>query len=185
MPYTNSEITALTSNSGPRAGFSSGKTELLSGEAREALGLSPLPQAQPAGAKTTLGKDDFLKLLLAQLSNQDPLKPMEDKEFIAQLAQFNALEQMQQVNTHLVDMLAGMSLGQASSLIGKQVEAGQISGIVTGVAMADGKAKLTLNTPTGAVQVAMSQVTSVASSDVEETGMVDETEETQPEAGNG
>jgi hypothetical protein len=51
--------------------------------------------------------------------------------------------------------------------------------------MADGKAKLTLSTPTGAVQVALAQVTSVTSSDVEETGMVDETEETEPEAGNG
>ena len=185
MPYTNSEITALTSNTAPRAGFSNGTTELLSGEAREALGLSPLPQAQPTGAKATLGKDDFLKLLLAQLSNQDPLKPMEDKEFIAQLAQFNSLEQMQQVNTHLVDMLSGLSLGQASSLIGKEVEAGQISGTVTAVTMSDGKAKLTLSTSSGAVQVALAQVTSVTSSDVVETGMVDETEETEPEADNG
>ena len=161
MPYTSSPITALTGTSAPKAGTSLQAPELLSGEARESLGLGALPQAGAPVAKTARGKDDFLKLLLAQLSNQDPLKPMEDKEFIAQLAQFNSLEQMQQVNTHLVDMLAGMSLSQASSLIGKFVEAGQFSGVVNAVTMADGKAKVTLDTDQGAVQVALAQVTRV------------------------
>jgi len=48
-----------------------------------------------------LGKDAFLKLLITQLRNQDPLNPMEDKEFIAQMAQFSTLEQMQQLNKNI------------------------------------------------------------------------------------
>ncbi|WP_352419603.1 flagellar hook capping FlgD N-terminal domain-containing protein [Proteiniborus sp.] len=48
-----------------------------------------------------LGKDAFLKLLITQLRNQDPLNPMEDKEFIAQMAQFSTLEQMQELNKNV------------------------------------------------------------------------------------
>ena len=48
----------------------------------------------PASAQQPLGKDDFLRLLVAQLSAQDPLNPMDSREFTAQLAQFSTLEQM-------------------------------------------------------------------------------------------
>lgn len=122
-------------------------------------GLSPL---SPAASNTLqsvtqgqrasggeLGKDAFLKLLLAQLRNQDPLRPMEDREFIAQLAQFNSLEQMQQVNDRLQDMLAIQSLSQASSLIGQQVltkvldaDGQVVSGAVQAITMLDGAPQL-------------------------------------------
>lgn len=85
-----------------------------------------------------LGKDDFLKLLITQLSNQDPLQPVDDREFIAQMAQFSALEQIQNIN-------ANMDMMRATALIGKTVDAGSISGIVDGVSIAGSKVYLSVN----------------------------------------
>lgn len=76
--------------------------------------------------KSSLGQSDFLKLLVTQLQHQDPLNPMDDKEFVAELSQFSSLEQLTNVNTNLktltsvVDAQAGMSV---VGFIGKQVRA--------------------------------------------------------------
>lgn len=56
--------------------------------------LSSLQQKQREGGKDVLGKDDFMKILMTQLQNQDPLNPMQDKDFIAQMATFSTLEQI-------------------------------------------------------------------------------------------
>ena len=63
-----------------------------------------------------LGKDDFLKLLITQLQNQDPMEPMEDQDFIAQIAQFSSLEQMQNLNN-------SFSYSMGFSLMGKYISA--------------------------------------------------------------
>ncbi len=58
--------------------------------------------------QSSLGKDDFMKLLFAQMKNQDPQNPMDDREMAAQLAQFSSLEQMTNVNTNLADLKTTM-----------------------------------------------------------------------------
>ncbi|WP_027338694.1 flagellar hook assembly protein FlgD [Halonatronum saccharophilum] len=68
-----------------------------------------------------MGKDEFLKLLMTQLKYQDPLEPMDDKEFIAQMAQFSSLEQMQNLNSTMSDFVRYQSLSQVSNFVGKEV----------------------------------------------------------------
>ncbi|NBX92169.1 MAG: hypothetical protein EB120_03500 [Proteobacteria bacterium] len=87
--------------------------------------LTEMP-AERSKPKNTLGKDDFLKLLMAQLNNQDPLKPMEHQEFSAQLAQFGSLEQLQNIHKGIENLQGGMgneSKLSAIGMIGKQVHA--------------------------------------------------------------
>jgi flagellar basal-body rod modification protein FlgD len=77
-----------------------------------------------ASAKNVLGKDDFLKMMIAQLKNQDPMNPMDGTAFTAQLAQFSSLEQLQNVNTQLTSFTKqqqALGNSQAVNFIGKQV----------------------------------------------------------------
>jgi flagellar basal-body rod modification protein FlgD len=74
------------------------------------------------GAQNSLGKDDFLKILLTQLTHQDPTKPLEDKEFVAQMAQFSTLEQISNMSSELSNLYALLARSQAFGLLGKTVE---------------------------------------------------------------
>jgi flagellar basal-body rod modification protein FlgD len=102
------------------------------------------------GSRNDLGKDDFLQLLIAQLRNQDPLKPMEDREFIVQLAQFRTLEQMEKMTASLDKLLEGQdklmqaqAVALASGLLGKTVATKDgVAGAVSKVLIAEGKPKL-------------------------------------------
>ena len=80
----------------------------------------------------SLGKDDFLKLLITQLQNQDPMSPMEDKEFIAQMAQFSSLEQMTNMASEFSQMSRMVSAGRALEMLGRTVEVEQGERVVTG-----------------------------------------------------
>jgi flagellar basal-body rod modification protein FlgD len=83
-------------------------------------------------ASNSLGKDDFLSLLITQLQNQDPTSPMEDREFIAQMAQFSTLEQMTNMSNGFAQVTNLINSSQALGLIGKQVEVLQGSSAITG-----------------------------------------------------
>ena len=91
---------------------------------------SPLTGPAPEAKKSTeLGKDDFLQLLTVQLKFQDPLNPMQDTDFIAQMAQFSSLEQLQNMNQSLDKNLgsdqqlsAAFQSNLITSLVGKTVE---------------------------------------------------------------
>jgi flagellar basal-body rod modification protein FlgD len=77
-------------------------------------------------SREALGKDDFLKLLITQLQNQDPLSPMDNSQFLAQMAQFSSLEQMQNLNASFDEsMLISQSLSNSSAagFIGRHVRA--------------------------------------------------------------
>ncbi|MBD5413397.1 MAG: flagellar hook assembly protein FlgD [Treponema sp.] len=73
-------------------------------------------------ASQSLGKDDFLKLLITQLSNQDPTNPMEDTEFISQMAQFSSLEQITNMNESFSKMAAMINSSQGMNLLGRTVD---------------------------------------------------------------
>jgi flagellar basal-body rod modification protein FlgD len=102
-----------------------------------------------------LGKDDFLKILLVQLQNQDPLNPMEDKEFIAQMANFSSLEQMINISSMLEQFMKTQhdhALLRYSEWIGKNVywqeDENTKSGIVKSVSQKDQQIFLELDNGT-------------------------------------
>ncbi|NLI92202.1 MAG: flagellar biosynthesis protein FlgD [Peptococcaceae bacterium] len=101
-----------------------------------------------------LGKDDFLKLLVAQLKNQDPMSPMDNSQFVAQLAQFSSLEQMNnmvkavdELKTSMTALYGQSLLTQGAAMIGKEavgINSGgeEVSGRINSVKMVDNVLKV-------------------------------------------
>lgn len=97
--------------------------------------------------KTQLGKEDFLKLLVTQLQYQDPLAPMDNTEFIAQTAQFTALEQMQNLNQTMTNAQAFATIGKGVFMNTKNEQTGKyemIYGVVQSVDIKNGKPYLNI-----------------------------------------
>ncbi len=81
-----------------------------------------------------LGQGDFLKLLTVQLQQQDPMKPMDDTQSIAQMAQFSSLQQMAAISDGIAAMRLDSQLASAGTLLGREVTVSTTSGkTVTGV----------------------------------------------------
>jgi len=83
-----------------------------------------------------MGKDDFLRILLTQLAHQDPTAPMQDKEFIAQMAQFSSLEQMTNMASDFAKMARMLQANEAVNSLGRAVEVSAGETTVQGVIQA-------------------------------------------------
>jgi len=91
-----------------------------------------------------MGREAFLKLLVTQIQMQDPLEPLKAENFVAQLAQFSSVEQLESANLQLSIMQQAHATSQALLLIGRNIATGEggVTGVVQEVVFADGQPKL-------------------------------------------
>src|SRR3954463_1020377 len=121
------------------------------------------PATQPKGTMQTLGKDDFLKLLVGQLQHQDPLAPSDDQQWIGQMAAFSQLEQVSNMAAATEKIVDPLNTNGALSLIGHTVtyldsSGASKTGKVDTVDMADGTATLTVDGVAGIDAGSVTQV---------------------------
>jgi flagellar basal-body rod modification protein FlgD len=116
--------------------------------------------SQVSAISGALAQDQFLQLLVAQLQNQDPLNPVSDTDFIAQLSQLSTLQSLQSMDANFAQVLRLQQLTSGANLVGKTVtysnDDGTKSGVVSAVAVTDGQFQLTVGSDT----VALDNVTS-------------------------
>ena len=95
-------------------------------------------QATTSTSKTAVDYQSFLKLLIAEMKNQDPTKPMDSTQYVAQLATFSQVEQSVQTNTKLDQIMSSSALSQADALIGRSITSadGKTTGTVASVRLA-------------------------------------------------
>lgn len=135
-----------------------------------AIGTQPITGAYDEMVKDSsiMGQDDFLKMLVAQLQNQDPLEPMSNDQMMQQMTQFGTLEELESINDNLTEMNASSSLVQASAMIGKAVyginaqSGADITGVVEGITIEDGITFAHISTPDGTGTLKLTEILSVA-----------------------
>lgn len=120
------------------------------------MATSAIDSASLAQTTKTAGlsMDDLLKLLMTELSYQDPLKPVDNKDFLTQMAQFTSLDTTRQLNDNIQKLLTSQSLNQSVGLLGKTVDAntdakGLVSGQVTALQLVSGEPEITVKTSSG------------------------------------
>lgn len=121
---------------------------------------APVPSNVPSNADAAtdafgLNFESLLRIILTQLTYQDPLKPIENFEFVSQLAQFSQIQQAQVANERLASLAEAQAVSQATALLGKIVDvpAGNvtISGRVTAVSLSGTQPTVTIDTDAGQV----------------------------------
>lgn len=119
----------------------------------DSLGGAPTTGTSSSTSATDafgLGFEDLLKIVLTQLTYQDPLKPMDNFEFVSQLAQFAQIQQTQGMATNLETLVSAQASSQATVLLGKTVDvpAGEVTltGKVTGIAFTQAGPTITIKT---------------------------------------
>jgi flagellar basal-body rod modification protein FlgD len=117
--------------------------------------------------QSTLNQDDFIKLFLTQLTFQDPLEPVDNREFLAQMAQFANLEQARVTNENTENLVIMNATSQSLGLLGRQVAvesgAGSVLGSVTSISFSSTGPLLTITKSDGAVlpNIRLSQISLV------------------------
>jgi flagellar basal-body rod modification protein FlgD len=115
----------------------------------------------------SLTMQDFLKVLFTQLTYQDPLKPMDNQQFMAQIAQYATLQQSQQTNENIAQLVTNQAALSSIGLIGRTVDvttsSGPETGTVSALSLAGSSPQLTVTTSSGTVlsNVELSQITAV------------------------
>ncbi len=109
-------------------------TSAVSVQAKGAAGEVASAATSRPSAVSQLDSGAFLKILIAQMTNQDPLEPMKSSDYVAQLATFTQVEKSVEMNSRLADLLSAVQLQQAGSLIGKSVTS--VDGLVSGTVVA-------------------------------------------------
>ena len=133
----------------------------------DSIGSAPAPQDANLTRQNNIDQEDFIRLFLAQLQFQDPLEPVDNREFLAQLAQFSSLEQSRQTSENTSDVLAMNATAQALGLLDRQVDVQglvlPVSGKVIAVEFTPSGASLSVRDGNGQVTtgVRLSQITLV------------------------
>src|SRR3954466_12485054 len=127
---------------------------------------TPLTGATNASDPYNLKPEDFIKMMITQLQNQDPMEPAKNEQLLAQMSQIGQLESSTQLQTSLKSMVLQNNIGAAGNLIGKIVngldeKGAPVKGLVNSVRVEDGNVALELDT---GKTLSMSNVTSIATS---------------------
>lgn len=100
--------------------------------AASGLGVTATQSTAATSPATAINIQDFLKILTTELSYQDPLEPMNNQEFVTQMAQFAALDQTRQTNVNIGSLLSIQSATQSVGLLGRTVDVSGATGTITG-----------------------------------------------------